>query len=77
VIQEIASNSYVGVRSCTEPIAVTKRIAVLFDQIKQRQSDEREDLKTRAFTLGCKVCDGESVYDIREVQEFDGHPGVK
>ena len=76
MIQEIASNGYLGVRCsrCREPIDVTKRVAVLFDQIKPRQSDEREDLKARAFSLRCKVCDGESVYDVSEVQEVEGQP---
>jgi len=76
MIQEIVSDGYLGVRCsrCREPIAVTKRVAVLFDQIKPRQSDEREDLTAKAFTLRCKVCDGESVYDISEVEEFEGQP---
>jgi hypothetical protein len=79
MIQEMIQPQYLGVlcSRCKEPIAVPKRAAVLFEELKQGKVTEGQDVKARAMTLRCKACDGESVYEIREIREFEGSPRTR
>ena len=79
MIQEMAQPQYLGVlcSRCKEPIAVPKRAAVLFEELKQAKVTDGQDAKTRAMTLRCKACDGEGVYEITQIQEFEGAPRTR
>jgi hypothetical protein len=46
---------------CREPIPVSARVIGLQHEVG-------------AFTLRCKVCMGESVYAVTEIQDFEGEP---
>jgi hypothetical protein len=79
MIQEMAQPQYLGVlcSRCKEPIAVPKRAAILFEELKQGNVTDGQDVKARALILRCKACDGESVYEVREIREFDGWPRTR
>lgn len=79
MIQELARSYYLGVlcSRCKEPIPVPERVASLYEELKRGEETQRQDLKSRAFALRCKACDGESVYGINEAQEIEGSPPVR
>jgi len=79
VIQEIANGSYPGVVCChcTGKIAVAGRSAARYQELKENESNEREELNSRVFTLRCQICEKERVYGFREIREFEGAPPVR
>jgi hypothetical protein len=79
MIQEMVQPQYLGVlcSRCKEPIAVPKRVAVLFEELKQGKITDGQEVQARAMTLRCKACDGEGVYGIREIREFEGSPRTR
>ena len=54
---------------CGEPIPVSAKIVSLQDRIAWGDTDV-----PYAFVLRCKACQFESVYEIKDVQRFDGEP---
>ena len=79
MIQEITQSHYLGVpcSRCEERIPVPRWAAVLYEELKRGEVSEGQDVKSRAFTLRCKACNEEGVYQIKEVQEFEGMPRVR
>ena len=79
MIRELTQGQYPGVlcSRCKEPVPVPKRVAVLYEEMKRGELRDREDVKSGAFTLRCKACDGESVYGVEEITEFDGPPRLR
>jgi hypothetical protein len=79
MIQEITQSHYLGVlcSRCEERIPVPRRAAVLYEELKRGEVSENQDVKSRAFTLRCKACNEEGVYEIKETQEFEGIPRAR
>ena len=79
MIQEMVQPQYLGVlcSRCKEPIAVPKRAAVLFEELRQGKATEGQDVKARAMTLRCKACEGESVYEMSQIRDFEGAPRTR
>lgn len=79
MIQELTKGQYPGVlcSRCKEPIPVPKRVAVLYEEMKRGELTDREDVKSSAITLRCKICNEEGVYAVKEIQEFEGPPRVR
>lgn len=75
MIEEM-TQSYPGVlcSRCKEAIPISKKTAVLHEELKRGEVSAHEDTMSRAFTLRCKACYGESVYGIEQVREFEGSP---
>jgi hypothetical protein len=76
MIQEMTQSHYPGVlcSRCKERIRIPRSTAVLYEELSRGEVSAHEDARSCAFTLRCKVCDGESVYGIEEVREFEGPP---
>lgn len=72
MIQE-AAQTYPGVlcSHCKATTPVSSKTARLYEELKQVNPD---DSKPRAFTLRCKACNSEGVYDVKVIQEFEGTP---
>jgi hypothetical protein len=79
MIQEITQSSYLGVlcSRCKERIPVPRTTTVLYEELKRGEASEVQEIKSRAFTLRCKICNEESVYGAKEVLEFEGPPRVR
>lgn len=79
MIQELTQSKYPGVlcSRCKARIPVPKRVAVLYEELTDDKATDVQDVMSRAFTLRCKACDGESVYGIEEIRQFDGPPRVR
>lgn len=79
MIQELARVPYLGVicSHCNERIPVPMRGASLYEELQHGEVSDGQDTKSRAFALRCKACDGESVYGIKEFQEFEGPPRTR
>jgi ribosomal protein S27E len=79
VIQEITQSHYLGVlcSRCEERIPVPRRAAVLYEELKRGEVSDGQEVKSRAFTLRCKACNEEGVYEIKEMQEFEGTPRAR
>jgi hypothetical protein len=79
MIQELTRGNYLGVLcfSCRERIPVPKKTAVLYEELKQGEVSDGHEVTNRAMTLRCKACDGESVYSIDEILEFESPPRVR
>jgi len=63
--------SYPGV-SCTRcdaPIPVSAKVVGLQDEIAKGETNA-----PYTFVARCKVCCYETVYEIKDVQKFDGEP---
>jgi predicted nucleic-acid-binding Zn-ribbon protein len=74
MIQEATQNRYLGVSCsrCEEPIPIPKRVAVLYEKLQRGQAKDAQEVSTNAFTIRCKACDGESVYSVDRIREFEG-----
>jgi hypothetical protein len=79
VIQEITQSRYLAVlcSRCEERLPVPRGAAVLYDELKRGEVSEGQDVQSRAFTPWCKACKEEGVYEIKEIQEFEGIPRVR
>lgn len=79
MIQEITQSHYLGVlcSRCEERIPVPRRAAVLYEELKRGAVSDGQDVKSRAFTLRCKACNEEGIYENKEIQEFEGIPRVR
>ena len=79
MIQEITQSNYLGVRCsrCEERIPVPRRAAALYEELKHGEVSDGQEVKSRAFMLRCKACNEEGVYEIKEMQEFEGTPRVR
>jgi hypothetical protein len=79
VIQEITRSHYLGVlcSRCEERIPVPRRAAVLYEEVKRGEVSDGQEVKSRAFTLRCKACNEEGVYEIKEMQEIEGTPRAR
>ncbi len=53
------------------------RSAARYQELKESASNDLEDLKSRAFTLRCQICEKECVYSFSDVHEFEGAPPVR
>jgi phage FluMu protein Com len=58
MIHEMTQTHYLGVlcSRCKQPIAVSKRVAALFEELKRGELSDGQDVKSRAYTLRCKAC---------------------
>jgi hypothetical protein len=79
MIQEMTQSHYLAVlcSRCKERIPVPNRAAVLYEQLELGEVSGVQDVESRAFTLRCKACDGESVYRFEEIREFEGKPRIR
>jgi hypothetical protein len=79
MIQELSQTHYLGVRCtrCKEPIAVPKRVAILFEELRHADEDDHRDVRVRAMTLRCKACDEEGIYGLGQTQEFEGSARIR
>ena len=79
MIQELTQAKYHGVlcSRCKERIPVPKRVAVLYEELRRGEVSGGQDVKARAITLRCKICNEEGVYAVKEIQEFEGPPRVR
>jgi hypothetical protein len=79
MIQEITQSHYLGVlcSRCKERIPVPNRCAVVYEKPEHGEVSDDQDVRSRAFTLRCKVCNEESVYGVKEILEFQGPPRVR
>jgi hypothetical protein len=79
VIHEITQRHYWGVlySRCKERIPAPKRAVALYEELEHGEISDGQDAKSRAFTLRCKACDGESVYGLEEIRRFDGPPRAR
>lgn len=73
MIAEIAKD-YRGVlcRRCREPIPISVKVASLHDEI-----EASEPSAPHAFVARCRMCDGESVYAMGEIQVIEGTPPAR
>jgi hypothetical protein len=62
---------------CKDRIPVPRRVAAIYGALKRGQEIADQATMSRAFTLRCKACHGESVYRIDEIQEFKGAPTIR
>jgi hypothetical protein len=69
VTSEPVSYSGVSCVWCGEPIPVSAKIISLQGQIARGETGV-----PYAFVARCKMCEYESMYEIRNVQRFDGQP---
>jgi hypothetical protein len=66
--------SYRGVSCmrCGESIPVSARVASLQDEIAQGVENA-----PHAFAARCQMCEQESVYEMKDLQRFDGEPRIR
>ena len=78
MIQELTRTHYLGVpcSRCKATIAVPKRVAILFKELEHGEVTDGQGV-ARALPLRCKACDGEGVYEFKQIQEFEGSPRVR
>jgi hypothetical protein len=64
-------NSYPGVSClrCGDPIPVSAKVVEIQDEIARGRTGV-----PYAFLARCRMCEYESIYEIRNVQRFDGEP---
>jgi len=79
MIQEMTQAHYLGVlcSRCGERIAAPKKVAALYEELKNGETSESQDSISRAFTLRCKACNEEGVYPMEAIREFEGTPRAR
>jgi hypothetical protein len=69
MIAELKSHLGVSCVRCGELILVSAKVISLQEEI-----ENGETTAPHAFVARCRVCEYESVYEIKDVQRFDGEP---
>ncbi len=72
--QEKSVQRYRGVVcvDCEQPIPLPAIVAEL--EAKSRQSSDEAERSGRVYTLRCRVCDKEYLYQATEIRDFEGTP---
>jgi hypothetical protein len=69
MIAELRSYRGVSCVRCGEPIPVSAKVVSLEDEIAQGETNV-----LHAFVARCQICVSESVYEVADIQRFDGEP---
>jgi hypothetical protein len=75
--QENAVEGYRGVLcvECEQPIPLPPIVAEL--EAQSRQSGDETARSGRVYTLRCRVCDKEYLYQAADIRDFEGTPKVR
>lgn len=75
--QEKSAQCYRGVVcvDCEQPIPLPAIVAEL--EAKSRQSGDEAGRSGRVYTLRCRVCDKEYLYQAPDIRDFEGTPKAR